>query len=208
MNVPGQQYVIVTKTNYKPDEPDPTDSRYVYTYFKSDKDEILGAVKSVSNEWYDILVNYGDTVYIDSVMTVVNGDRQLGYLYPGGAHTGEVYFTYDGIAGARDWASKSGIRAYFDMAVTFHAIVEGGEPDEEVVGEDMVIISSSVCASFQNGSRSYDITAGIPSGESSAVSARSPHWLRLSMPTAVRSSQPALSATPGSWIPWNPTATV
>ena len=166
MNVPGQQYVIVTKTNYKPDEPDPTDSRYVYTYFKSDKDEILGAVKSVSNEWYDILVNYGDTVYIDSVMTVVNGDRQLGYLYPGGAHTGEVYFTYDGIAGARDWASKSGIRAYFDMAVTFHAIVEGREPDEEVVGEDTIIISSSVCASFQNGSRSYDITAGIPSGES------------------------------------------
>ena len=63
IDIPGQQYVIVTKTNYKPDEPDPADNRYVYTYFKSDKDEILGAVNSVSKEWYDILVNYGDTVY-------------------------------------------------------------------------------------------------------------------------------------------------
>lgn len=166
IDIPGQQYVIVTKTNYKPDEPDPADNRYVYTYFKSDKDEILGAVNSVSKEWYDILVNYGDTVYIDSVMTVVSKGNQLGYLYPGGYYTGEVYFTYEGIANARQWAYKEGIRAYFDMAVAFHPIVEKKEPEGTVVKVETVEINSTVYNTFSNGSETYDITVGIPSGES------------------------------------------
>ena len=166
IDLPGQQYVIVTKENYKPDEPDPNDSRYVYSYFKSDKNEILGAVESVSREWYDILVNYGDTVYIDSVMTVVNKGNQLGYLYPGGTYTGEVYFTYDGIANAREWASTAGIRLNFDMATTFLATVHKKDPVYDVVQSEKVEINSAVCSIFDNGSDKYDISAGIPSGES------------------------------------------
>ena len=80
IDAPGQQYVIVTKSNYKPDEVDPQDSKYVYCYYRSDKEEILEAVKSVSLDWYNTLELYGDTVYIDSVMTVKVGDEQKGFL--------------------------------------------------------------------------------------------------------------------------------
>ena len=36
----GQQYVVVTKSNYKPDEVDLNNSKYVYCYYRSDKEEI------------------------------------------------------------------------------------------------------------------------------------------------------------------------
>lgn len=165
LDVAGQQYVIVTKTNYKPDEPDPDNDRYIYSYFKSDKDEILNAIKTKYSEWYNILVNYGDTVYIDSVMTVVRGDEQLGFLYVGGKTEGEVYFTYEGIANAREWASKESIRENFGMQVEFPIINVPTAPSAKILKQEPVAISGSVYGSFVNGSSDYDINKGIPSGE-------------------------------------------
>lgn len=165
IDVAGQQYVVVTKTNYKPDEVDPDNNKYIYSYFKSDKSEILNAIKSKYQEWYDILVNYGDYVYIDSVMTIVSGTQQKGWLYQGGRYEGEVYFTYEGIAGARNWASRESIKQNFDMMVKFPVINSPTGPSGKILKEELVSISSSVYGSFTNGANEYDISLGIPSGE-------------------------------------------
>lgn len=165
IDAPGQQYVIVTKSNYKPDEVDPQDSRYVYCYYRSDKEEILEAVKSVSLDWYNTLELYGDTVYIDSVMTVKVGDEQKGYLYQGGQYTGEVYFDYEGIASARDWASPSSLLAKFGMSVEFPALYKPMSTGIEVLRQEPCSVSSSLFSSATNGSNDYDISNGIPSGE-------------------------------------------
>ena len=165
IDVPGQQYVIVTKSNYKPDEVDPNNDKYVYCYYKSDKEEILQAVKSVSTEWYNTLVRYGDTVYIDSVMTVKVDGEQKGYLYQGGQYTGEVYFDYEGIAGARDWASPESLRVNFGMSVEFPMLYRSQTTSIVVLSQGAVNVSSSVFSSASNGAYNYDIANGIPSGE-------------------------------------------
>ena len=170
LDAPGQQYVIVTKKQYKPNEPDPDDSRYVWSYFWSDKDEILNAVKSVSQEWYNILTGYGDDVYIDSVMTVVESGKELGTLSVGGQYTGEVYFDYEGIAGARGWASPESLKAYYDMKVEFPQIVKKTERHVEVIKREEVAFNSSQYMSFilgdgSYGNEAYNITDGIPSGK-------------------------------------------
>lgn len=165
IDVPGQQYVIVTKSNYKPDEVDPNNDKYVYCYYKSDKEEILQAVKSVSTEWYNTLVRYGDTVYIDSVMTVKVDGEQKGYLYQGGQYTGEVYFDYEGIAGARDWASPESLRVNFGMSVEFPMLYRSQTTSIVVLSQGAVNVSSSVFSSASNGAYNHDIANGIPSGE-------------------------------------------
>lgn len=166
IDIPGQQYVVVTKTSYKPDETDPNDSRYVYSYFKSDKEEILSAVKSVSTEWYNILTNYGDTVYIDSVMTVQNKGIPLGTLYPGGSYTGEVYFTYEGISEARSWASKESIKIHFGIEVRFPIIIKPQTTSYRECMVTPVSITSSHYNGFNLSSDKFELSSGIPSGES------------------------------------------
>lgn len=170
MNAPGQQYVIVTKMNYKPDETDPEDSNYLLCYFKTDKDEILNAVQSVSQEWYDILTKYGDDVYIDSVMTVGEDGVLLGTLYEGGAYEGEVYFTYETMSVARWWSSLDCIKEHYDMVVRFLQTEKPKETEVVVTGNTRVDIGNAVGTSFivgagAYGSEHYDIKQGIPSGE-------------------------------------------
>lgn len=165
IDVPGQQYVIVTKSNYKPDMVDPEDSKYVYCYYKSDKEEILSAVRTVSSEWYLNLQRYGDTVYIDSVMTVLEDGVQQGFLYQGGEYTGEVYFDYEGIAGARSWASPESLKVNFDMSVEFPVLYMPMAAYVSSFKQEWQTISSSFFSSSSNGSDDYDIENGIPSGE-------------------------------------------
>ena len=165
INVSGQQYVIVTKSNYRPDEVDPNDSKYVYCYYKSDKDEILNAVKSVSKEWYNSLEKYGETVYIDSVMTVLEKGVQQGQLYAGGKYTGEVYFDYEGIANARGWASPESLRVNFNMSVEFPALYRPMSTSITVINREDIEVSNALFMSEENGSKEFDIESGIPSGE-------------------------------------------
>lgn len=165
IDVPGQQYVIVTKSNYKPDMVDPEDSKYVYCYYRSDKDEILNAVMYASADWYHNLVSYGDTVYIDSVMTVLEKGEQQGFLYEGGAYTGEVYFDYEGIAQARSWASPESLKVNFGMSVEFPALYKSAATYINQYKEEQKNISSSLFSSASNGAENYDILSGIPSGE-------------------------------------------
>lgn len=177
IDAPEQQYVIVTKQNYKPAEPDPNNSKYIYCYFKSDKTEILNAVMSVSKEWHTILTGYGDDVYIDSVMTVVEDGEDKGTLYVGGSYEGEVYLTYEGISGARDWASPESLEAYFNMKIAFPQIVKKWESYAEIVDKEDVYFNTSQYSSFMLGAGSdrnqtFDVGKGIPSGESLFIKGR------------------------------------
>ena len=165
LDVAGQQYVIVTKNTYKPYEADPNDSRYVYCYYRSDKNEILNAIKSVSMEWYDVLNKYGDTVYIDSVMTVVEYGEPQGYLYSGGKYTGEVYFDYEGIAGARYWASPQSLLVNFGMSVEFPALYTPLATSIENIATETIKVGNALFSTATNGSLDYDITKGLPAGE-------------------------------------------
>lgn len=165
INVSGQQYVIVTKSNYKPDMEDPEDNTYVYCYYRSDKEEILNAIKTVSMEWYNVLNKYGDTVYIDSVMTVLEDGTQQGFLYSGGSYTGEVYFDYEGISGAREWASPESLLVNFGMSVEFPVLYKPLATTIQKTASEKVSISNALFSSAVNGSYDYDISKGIPAGE-------------------------------------------
>lgn len=171
IDVKGQQYVIVTKSNYRPDEVDPNDGKYVYCYYKSDKDEILNAIKSVSMEWYDLLNKYGDTVYIDSVMTVLEQGVQQGFLYSGGSYTGEVYFDYEGIAGARDWASPQSLLVNFGMSVEFPVLYKPLASSISNIETETIRITNSFFSTATNGATDYDIAKGVPAGEELYVKA-------------------------------------
>lgn len=172
MDAPGQQYVIVKKENYRPDVPDPNDDRYVLSYFKSDRDEILNAVKKVSAEWYKVLTEYGDDVYVDSVMTVCNKGVECGKLYSDGTSSGEVYFTYEGIAGARKWTSISVqvLKVHFNRVLEFPQQIKKWEPYVEIISSQDVYINDTLYSSFMMGAGDYgnedfNILEGIPSGE-------------------------------------------
>ncbi len=172
MDASGQQYVVVQKVSYRPDEPDPEDDRYVLSYFKSDRNEILNAVKSVSSEWFDVLTGYGEDVYIDSVMTVCSQTKDYGTLNKDGTYSGEVYFTYEGIVNARGWTSISvnQLKTHYDMVLEFPQQVKKWEPYIEIISKEDVSVSSSRYASFimgagKYGEENYDILEGIPSGE-------------------------------------------
>ncbi len=172
MNAKEQQYVIVKKEIYKPMEVDPSDDRYVLSYFRSDRDEILSAIKNVSLEWYDTLNSYGEDVYIDSVMTVCSQTEDCGTLYKNGSYEGEVYFTYDGIVNARGWTNMSVelLKSHYDMVLEFPQQVDDWEPYVEILSTKYIDIGTSRYASFFMGAGSYgeegfDILKGIPSGE-------------------------------------------
>ncbi len=164
----GQQYVIVRKIEYAVDDPD--NPGYLYCYFWSDKDEILDAVGSKSKEWRRQLEEYGDTVYIDNVMTVCNNRVPLGNVDVKGNCTGEVYYTYEGIAGARPWAKPEYLKSYFDISLEFPVLIV--EPDiavTESVEEKLVLKSGNMSflrtASNEINKEEYDVNSGMPSGE-------------------------------------------
>ncbi len=170
MNASGQQYVMVTKTTYKEDMVDPSNSKYVYCYFKSDKDEILDAVRTISIDWYNQLYYFGDDVYIDSVMTVVQNGVEKGSLSKGGVCSGEVYCTYEGIAGARKWSSPESLRGHFDMKVAMPALIRPMKSSMDVIAvSDMEKnnknIYSFIIGDTGYGQEKYDLNQGVPSGE-------------------------------------------
>ena len=67
------------------------------------------------------LYTNGGTVYLDGIMTVVQNGVKQGSMSEGGALSGEVYTTYSGIAGARNWRDKEGLKSHFDKSVYFPA---------------------------------------------------------------------------------------
>lgn len=168
MDAPGQQYVIVRKIEYAVD--DVNNPGYLYCYFWSDKDEILGAVEKVSKEWRTQLEKYGDMVYIDNVMTVCNNRVPLGNVDKNGVCTGEVYYTFEGISTARGWAQPQYLKSYFDIKLRFPILYKQPEKSFSTVFKTTDVVNSNVLNSVKIDSHSlgeeeYDITLGMPAGE-------------------------------------------
>ncbi|NLZ81909.1 MAG: hypothetical protein GX913_08960 [Clostridiales bacterium] len=156
---------------------DPNNSDYVYSYFYCDKNTIFNRIGEVSLEWQKHLYESGDTVYLDGVMTVYENGISQGMLKDNGrSHSGEVYYTYEGILGARGWGavSRESLRTHFNKRVSFPP-VEGMIPedipeDEENTEKEYVYYNydeSGLKVSLEASLESYDyrVTQGIPTGE-------------------------------------------
>ena len=86
------------------------------------KEEIFEKIESVSPEWAQELYENGGTVYLDAIMTVVESGTVCGSLSKDGATSGEVYFTYYGIAAARGWNDPYALKTRFNKSVYFQGI--------------------------------------------------------------------------------------
>ncbi len=85
------------------------------------KERIFQSINSAYPEWAQELYTNGGTVYLDGIMTVTQNGVKQGSMSEGGALSGEVYTTYSGIAGARNWRDKEGLKSHFDKSVYFPA---------------------------------------------------------------------------------------
>lgn len=115
------EFSVRLKLEQTGEEADSENPAYVYTHFVCQKDVIFQRMKEVSASWTDTLYRNGGIVYLDAIMTVVQNGRPCGGIDEAGNIWGEVYFDYDGIAGARNWSSKQGLKTHFNQAVNFPA---------------------------------------------------------------------------------------
>lgn len=119
---PVNQCAFIPLSNAGDSRVDPVDNRYCYSYFYCDKDTIYEAIGRVSSEWQESLYRNGGTVFLDAIMTVCHNGEPRGALYDSlPTYEGEVYFTFDGIAGARPWRDTMGLISHFDKQVAFPA---------------------------------------------------------------------------------------
>ncbi|MFQ9932901.1 MAG: DUF5704 domain-containing protein [Lachnospiraceae bacterium] len=144
---------------------------YVYIYFIINKEQVLKVIEKVSPKWRQYLEKYGDTVYLDSVMTVDEYGVLQGGLNGNGSDWGEIYYDFQGISGARGWADPSCLKEYFNIPVVFPAdnnpkpSVEYKEPQQQYVDYEGSVITSTTIGSHTINDHEYDISRGIPSGE-------------------------------------------
>ena len=165
----GQQYVIISAENEVEYRDDLNDSDYVYCYYYGNKENIANEINSKSTEWKNLLYKYGDYVYIDEIMTVVEAGVRCGGLNKDGTSYGEVYYDYDGIANARAWASKENLRTHYDKSVYFPQQIT-----EKVFGYSYTVLekiskshSPNYVISLGEGTKyksTYDIEMGVPTG--------------------------------------------
>lgn len=170
MEAPGQQYTIIQKRVGGNSYTDPNNPNIIISVLKSDRNEILNAIGRVSNEWKNQLIDYGGDVYIDSVMTVVVNDVELGAVGKNGELSGEVYCKYEEFAVARPWGDPPSLRQYYDMVVEYPPQVEVPQQTVSVSRQNISytspVINTVVLGSNKENFEIYDISRAIPGGES------------------------------------------
>lgn len=165
--------VLVLKENGAP-KTDPENPAYQYCCFYTDKMEVFHAINKADEQWRQFLYENGGVVYFDAVMTVCENGAAKGRLTENGAE-GEVYFTYEEIAGARDWADKEGLKSHFHKKLEFPALPDfmQSEPNESTRidsyncgsnGEPKLTKSIKILAE-EKGNEYFDVSEGIPTGE-------------------------------------------
>lgn len=174
IDAPGQQCAYIKLYDYGEVSvvDDPDNPGYVYCYYYGSREAILSAIRRVSAEWYHQLYTYGDDVYIDSILSVVEYGVEMGGLTDNnGGRWGEVYDTYEGIAGARGWRDKEALRSHFDKKAWYPA----QEKQLQFYYETKVIDERTISNTPQGtgsvgagviGKENYHIERGIPTGES------------------------------------------
>lgn len=170
INAPGQRYIIVSKSGDVHSVPDPDNPMMLTTYVKSDKSEILSAVKKVSSDWEKQLVNYGGIVYIDTVFTIVQYGVVMGGINPDGSIYGEVYTDFEGISKARWWGDPSLFRQFYELSVNYPAQIVNEPVKYTTQSASSYTYSSKPQSSFNIGSNEkdneiYNVEKGIPGGE-------------------------------------------
>lgn len=166
----GQQYAIIPIGNNVTYRDDPKDSAYVYCYYTVNRDTISEAIGSVSAEWKNQLYKYGDYVYVDEIMTIVeNGNICGGINGTNGSFWGEVYFTYAGISEARQWASKENLKTHYDKTIYFPSQVQPKyfSKKEKTTLQQSNSNSPKSEMDIGEGTRfnsTYDITKAVPTG--------------------------------------------
>ncbi len=174
VNAPEQQCAFIKLYEYGDIRyrEDPVKPGYVYCYYYGDKEDIYNAIGRVSAEWQHQLYAYGDTVYIDSVLTICEHGKILGGLIDSdGTIWGEVYYTFEEIAGARNWASKDSLRTHFNKRIQYPP-----QNQQKPFGYSEKLVSS-VSRSYkpegsirigagEKGKEYYDVEQGIPTGKS------------------------------------------
>lgn len=149
----------------------------VHTSFTLDEEELFRKIQEKSGEWADKLKCDGGSVYLDAVMTCTifkdGKHNPLGSMDSAGNLSGEIYTTYEGIAGARNWPNKEFFRTMYDIEVVYRPSDDYGEPPqyyEEVIENEYTrYMGCDENGVFQSGlipeSEEYDLDRAIPSGE-------------------------------------------
>jgi hypothetical protein len=123
----------LTITLWLQDESYLGDDGYMHTTIYVERQQILDKVAEVSADWLEEIRRIGGTAYLDNIMTVSVDGNPLGYVDVDGGYHGEVYDTYEGIAGARDWKNPEDLRQYFGRRVALPADEAEYQPQGEVV---------------------------------------------------------------------------
>jgi len=154
---------------------DPENEKYLYSYFRCDRNMIFGAIGAVSEEWQRELYMSGSTVYLDGIMTVVENNVPQGSLTASGYIRGEVYDTYEGIVNARNWGpiSRDSLRTHFGKSIYFPAVTdffkEGGDSEEVRekyrIEKDYFWWGPEPDTSVRIYSESFEPEEAIPAGE-------------------------------------------
>lgn len=171
--IAGNQSVRVKLETYCPDKVDPADPTYLYGYFVIHKDVIFQNIMQAYPEWANDLYTNGGIVYLDGVMTVSENGVKKGQMNEAGGLSGEAYTTYEGIANARNWRDKEGLKSHFNKSVYFPAnpgMLE--KPPVTEGGMDVVTVVSGIhegnldsVNSLRIYSEEFDVVRAIPSGE-------------------------------------------
>lgn len=169
LDAPGQQYAIIPKRTGGNTESDPLNPDILICYFKSDRNEILNAIGRVSTEWKNQLLSYGGDVYIDSVMTVVMYGMEMGSVSDSGELSGEVYCTFEGIAGARPWGDPQSLGQFYNLVIEYPAQTEVLKQqlkyNKTYSGYKSSVINNLKLGSNEKDNEIYDIVRAVPSGE-------------------------------------------
>ena len=174
VNASGQQCAFIKLYEYGDItyRDDPFQSGYIYCYYYGDKEEIFNAVGRVSSEWQHQLYAYGDIVYIDSILTICEYGNVLGGLTDSNGNSwGEVYYTFEGIAGARDWASKDSLRTHFNKSVQYPSQNKRkqfsySEKIVSTINKSFHPAGNIRIGAGEKGREYYDVEQGIPTGKS------------------------------------------
>lgn len=166
----GQQYVVIPTQEEVEYRDDPKDNGYVYCYYYGNKENIANSIYNKSSEWKNLLYKYGDYVYIDEIMTVVEGGVRCGGLNSNGTAYGEVYYDYEGISNARAWASKENLKTHFDKNVYFPQQVTEKKFGYEysVLGKINRTHKPTYRLDLGEGTKyksTYNISDGVPTGK-------------------------------------------
>ncbi len=151
---------------------DPAQPGYIYCYYYGDKSEIYNAIGEVSSEWQHQLYAYGDTVYIDSILTICENGNVLGGLIDSNGNSwGEIYYTWEGISSARAWASRESLRTHFNKSVVYPAQIKRKyfsytEKISATVNRSYEPGGNIRIGAGEKGKEYFDVEQGIPTGKS------------------------------------------